>query len=139
MAEGVTYTHVLAIGYDHTVLLMSDGNALLCALDVGPCNIPALSEGVTYVRPGEQMILALNFCDSHAAFCLLSGDEVCRIDTDASDTFIDVRKAFMSKRTADHGKFRVVLPSGELLSVVCVQRPSAIIEPFVVRRRRRRS
>ena len=126
LAEGVTYTQV-AVNYARTVLLKSDGNAVACGMsERGECNIPALAEGVTYVRRGAQTVLTLNLCDSYATFCSLSGDEVCRVEIDASDRFIDIRKAFMNKMNAAHGKFSIVLPSGELLGAICMHASSAL-------------
>ena len=103
----------------------------------GQCNIPALPPGVTYVYRGAQMVLTLIFCESHAAFCLLSGKEVCRVKIHDSDKLIDIRKVFQSKMKAEHGKFRVVMPGGRLLNAVCAQAPSITIEPFLERWRRR--
>ena len=124
MIDGATYTHVAAIGGPHTVLLTSDGNAVACEQNEwGECNIPALSPGVTYVHRGAQIVLALIFCESHASFCLLSGAEVCRFWVDALDTLKEIRKVFKGKTMTDYGKYRVVLPNGEFLSVACAQAP----------------
>ena len=139
MLDGVTYTHVAAIGIRHTILLTSDGNALACGENQwGQCSIPALPPRLTYLYRGVQIVLTLFFYESHASFCLLSGAEVCRFWVDASDTLIEIRKVFKSKMMTDYGKFRVVLPSGEFLSVVCARAPSTIIEPFLIRKRARR-
>ena len=136
LIDGVAYTHVASIGSGHTVLLTSDGNAVACGMNLqGQCSIPALPPRVTYVHRGAQIVLTLFFCDSHATFCFLSGEEVCRFWVDVSDTLINIQKVFKGKMMTDYGKYRVVLPSGELLSVVCAQAPSTIIEPFLIRKR----
>ena len=140
LTDGVTYTHVAAIGICHTVLLTSDGNAVACGQNHrGQCSIPALPPGVAYVHRGAQILLFLFYCNSHAAFCRLSGAEICRFWVDASDTLINVQKEFKGRMMTDYGKYRVVLPSGELLSVVCAQAPSTIIGPFLIRKRVRRN
>ena len=139
LIDGVTYTHVVAIGFGHTVLLTSDGNAVACGQnDWGECNIPALPPGITYVYRGALIVLTLFFCESYAAFCLLSGAEVCRFWVDALDTLMEIRKVFKGKTMTDYGKYRVVLPNGEFLSVACAQAPSTIIEPFLIRKRVRK-
>ena len=138
LSDGVTYTSVLTIGRTYTVLLMSDGNPVLFGDYEGDCNFPVLPEGVTYVGSGDHTILTMILCATHAAFVLLCGRELCKIAIDASDTVIDVRIAFMKERSADHGKFRVVLPNGQLLSALCAQAPSTIIEHLLVRKRARR-
>ena len=138
MTDGVAYTHVAAIGICHTVLLTSDGNAVACGQNHrGQCSIPALPPGVTYVYRGAQMVLAFTFCESHAAFCLLSGKEVCRVKIHDSDRLINIRKVFQSKMKADHGIFRIVMPGGRFLNAICVQDPSITIEQFLVWWRRR--
>ena len=122
------------------VLLTSDGDAVACGQNRwGQCSIPALLRGVTYVDRGAQMVLTLNCCGSHATFCLLSGAEVCRFDVYASDTLVNIRELFKSKMMTEYGKYCVVLPSGELLSAVCAQAPSTILEPFLERKRVRRN
>ena len=127
---------VAAIGSWHTVLLKSDGNAVACGSNHrGQCSIPALPPGVTYVDRGAQIVLTLFFCESYAAFCLLSGKELCRVDILGSDMLIDIWRVFKSKMMNDCGKYRVVLPDGEFLSVVCAQAPTSIIEPFLTRKR----
>ena len=140
LTDGVTYTHVAAVGYCHTVLLTSDGDAVACGQNRwGQCSIPALLRGVTYVDRGAQMVLTLNCCGSHATFCLLSGTEVCRFEVDTSDTLVNIREVFRSKMMTEYGKYCVVLPNGELLSAVCAQAPSSILEPFLGRKRMRRN
>ena len=138
LSDGVTYTSVLTIGRTYTVLLMSDGNPVLFGDYEGDCNFPVLPEGVAYVGSGEHTLLTMNLCDTHAAFVLPCGREVvCKVEVDALDTITDVRSAFMKERSADHGKFRVVLPDGQLLSALCAQAPSTIIEHLLVRKRAR--
>jgi len=139
LADGVAYTHVAATGFSIT-LFMSDGNAAICGHnDQGPCIIPALPRGVTYVHFAQQMVLTFHCCDSHATFCSLNGTEVCRFEVDASDTLVNIREVFRSKMMTEYGKYCVVLPNGELLSAVCAQAPSAILEPFLERKRMRRN
>ena len=138
LSGGVTYTNVIAVGISYTVLLKSDGGPVLFGYYEGDCDFPVLPEGVTYVGSGDHTILTMMLCATHAAFVLLCGRELCKIAIDASDTVIEVRSAFMKERSADHGKFRVVLPNGQLLSVLCAQAPSTIIEHLLVRKRVRR-
>ena len=71
----------------------------------------------------------------YASFCLLSGAEVCRFWVNVLDTLMEIRKVFKGKTITDYGKYRVVLPNGEFLSVACAQVPSTIIEPFLIRKR----
>ena len=116
-----------------------DGNAVACGQNEwGECDIPPLPAGVTYVHRGAQIVLASFFCESYASFCLLSGAEVFRCWVNASDTLVEIRKVFKCKTMADYGKYCVVLPNGELLSVACAQAPSTIIEPLLIRKRVRR-
>ena len=138
LSDGVTYTNVIAVGIFYTVLLKSDGAPVLFGYYEGDCNFPELPEGVTYVGSGDHTILTMMVCATHAAFVLLCGRELCKIAIDASDTVIEVRSAFMKERSADHGKFRVVLPNGQLLSALCAQAPSTIIEHLLARKRARR-
>jgi len=139
LIDGVAYTHVASIGSGHTVFLTSDGNAVACGMNLqGQCSIPALPPRVTYVHRGAQIVLTLFFCDSHATFCFLSGEEVCRFWVNASDTLMEIRKVFKCKTMTDYGKYRVVVPNGEFLGVACAQAPSTIIEPFLIRKRVRR-
>ena len=94
--------------------------------------------GVTYVHRGAHIVLASFFCESYASFCLLSGVEVCRFWVDGLDTLMEIRKVLKGKTMTDYGKYRVVLPNGEFLSVACAQAPSTIIEPFLIRKRVRK-
>ena len=108
LIEGVTYTHVVAIGMRHTVLLTCDGNAVAFGRSQwGQCSIPDLPRGVTYVHRGARMVLTLFFCESHATFCFLSGTEVCRVEMDDSDRLINIRRGFQNKMKTDHGEFRL--------------------------------
>ena len=129
LIEGVAYTHVVAIGMCHTVLLTCDGNAVACGRSQwGQCSIPDLPRGVTYVHRGARMVLTLFFCESHAAFCFLSGTEVCRVEMDDSDRLINIRRGFQNKMKTDHGEFLVVLPGGEFLNAVCAHSPAATVK-----------
>ena len=140
LIDGVSYTHVASIGDAHTVLLTSDGNAVVCGWNqCGQCNIPVLPPGITYEHRGAQIVLTLFFCESYAAFCLLSGKALCQVDILDSDMLIDIWRAFKGKMMNDYGKYRVVLPDGEFLSVVCAQAPTTRIEPFLIRKRARRN
>ena len=107
--------------------------------DEGPLITPALPRGVTYVQCAQQMVVTLYSCDAHATFCSFNGTEVCRFEVDASDTLVNIREVFRSKMMTEYGKYCVVLPNGELLSAVCAQAPSAILEPFLERKRMRRN
>lgn len=49
LLAGLTYTEV-AVGWEHTVLLRSDGTAVACGgNDDGQCSLPALTDGLTYI------------------------------------------------------------------------------------------
>ena len=102
LSDGVTYTHVLAMGTAHTVLLKSDGSPVLFGFDKGDCNFPVLPEGVAYVGSGEHTLLTMNLCDANASFVFACGREVCKVEIDASDAVADVRNAFMKEMNADH-------------------------------------
>ena len=126
------------MGDTYTVLLKSDGIPVLFGHYKGNCNFPVLPEGVAYVGSREHTLLTMNLCDTNASFVLACGREVCKVEIDASGAVTDVRNAFMEERNADHWKFRVVLPNGQLLSALCAQAPSTIIEHLLVRKRARR-
>ena len=140
LARGVIYTCIVATQTDHAVLMRSDGVAVICGSPpFGLPVLPILPEGDTFVRALGYILLMLHFFDSHAALCVLGGDEVCRIDIGASDTLIDVRRAFMQALLYEYLKFCVLLPSGEFLNKVCAETPSARIESYVVRKRAKRN
>ena len=103
-----------------------------CTLDASmQQQTPAFPKGIAHVQHGEQMVLTLCFGDSHATFSLIGGEEVFRIEINETSTFWDVQKAFMIKMHADHRNFKVVLQGGELLNVVCMETPKAIIRRFL--------
>ena len=115
LAEGVTYTQISS-GSDHTLLLLSDGTAVACGSDFdGQCSIPALADGEAY--GGKQIVLTVN---SHAEFRFLSGREFCRIEIPAASVFwrtslLELQHEFVRRMGAAHWRYRVVLPTGELL------------------------
>ena len=135
--EGITYTQV-AVGDEHTVLLKSDGTAAAFGGNCrGQCNIPALADGVKYTS-NEGMprtVLSLHFGNGYAAFCLLNGEERLRIEVNAADSFSDLRLRYVKGMEGAHGRFNVVLPTGTLLDKICMQTPSASVEPWLPRKR----
>ena len=135
--EGITYTQVAA-GDEHTVLLKSDGTAAAFGGNYhGQCNIPALADGVKYTS-NEGMprtVLSLHFGNGYAAFCLLNGEERLRIEVNAADSFSDLRLRYVKGMEGAHGRFNVVLPTGTLLDKICMQTPSASVEPWLPRKR----
>ena len=139
--EGITYTQVAA-GDEHTVLLKSDGTAAAFGGNChGQCNIPALADGVKYTS-NEGMprtILSLHFGNGYAAFCLLTGEERLRIEVNAADSFSDLRLRYVKEMKGAHGRFDVLLPAGTLLDKICMQTPSASVEPWLPRKRSKSS
>ena len=135
--EGITYTQVAA-GGKRTDLLMSDGTAVAFGCNVrGQCNIPALADGVKYTS-NEGMprtVLSLHFGNGYAAFCLLNGEERLRIEVNAADSFSDLRLRYVKGMEGAHGRFNVVLHTGTLLDKMCMQTPSASVEPWLPRKR----
>ena len=135
--EGITYTQVAA-GDEHTVLLKSDGTAAAFGGNChGQCNIPALADGVKYTSHEgmPRTVLSLHFGNGYAAFCLLNGEERLRIEVNAADSFSDLRLRYVQGMEAAHGRFNVVLPTGTLLDKICMQTPSASVEPWLPRKR----
>jgi len=118
LAEGVTYTQISA-GSDHTLLLLSDGTAVACGSDFdGQCSIPALADGEAY--GGKQIVLTVCIVNSHAEFRYLSGREFYRIDIGVASVFwrislLELQHEFVRRMGAAHWRYRVVLPTGELL------------------------
>ena len=123
--------------------LKSDGTADAFGKNCrGQCNIPALADGVKYTRnegmpltPANTPVLFLHFGNGYAAFCLLTGEERLRIEVNAADSFSDLRLRYVKEMEGAHGRFNVVLPTGTLLDKICMQTPSASVEPWLPRKR----
>ena len=75
------------------------------------------------------------FGNRYAAFCLLNGEERLRIEVNAADSFSDLRLRYVKGMEGAHGRFNVVLPTGTLLDKICMQTPSASVEPWLPRKR----
>ena len=142
LPEGVTYTQAAAGGL-HTVMLKSDGTAAAFGDNhFGQCNIPALpaSDGISYVRSGDQRprtMLNIQFGSEYAAFHMLSGDEVLRIQVSALDTLNDLRLKYANGVACTRRRFCAALPTGALLDEQCAQTPTASLEPWLLRKRAR--
>ena len=108
----------------------------------GQCNIPALpaSEGIRYIRSDDQRpptILNIHFASESAAFYMLSGEEVLRVQVSAGDNLSDLRRKYLSGIAGTRGRLCAVLPTGVLLDEQCAQTPSASLEPWLLRKRAR--
>merc|ERR1712217_251705 len=141
LPDGVTYTQAAA-GNEHTVLLRSDGTAVASGFNVyGQCNIPPLPDGVCYIKAAPSVnrtVLSLHLGSDQAAFYLLNGAEVCKIEVVATDNMVDIRKRFMERMKVSHGRFHVMLSTGESLNAVCSQHPSVSVGHFAPRKRRKK-
>ena len=72
---------MVAAGLCHTVLLRSDGTAMVCGSnESGQCNIPPLDEGISYrqASAGDGHTVLLR-SDGIAVACGRNGSEQCRI------------------------------------------------------------
>ena len=142
LPDGVTYTQAAAGGL-HTVMLKSDGTAAAFGDNhFGQCNILALpaSEGTSYVRSGDQRprtILNIHFGGEYAAFYMLSGEEVLRVQVNALDTLSDLRLKYLNGVAGTRRRFCAALPTGALLDELCAQTPAASLEPWLPRKRAR--
>ena len=125
------------------MLLKSDGTAAAFGFnDFGQCNIfeLRLSEGVGYTRSGDQMprtLLNIEFGSEHAAFHMLSGEEVLRVKLNAADNLNDLRVKYINGVSGTCRRFWVALPTGALLDELCAQTPAASLEPWLPRKRAR--
>merc|ERR1711971_1078365 len=128
----LTYTQVSA-GELHTVLLRSDGAVVACGQDDhGQCNIPALDGDLKYrqnkLRP--RVILQARFRNTADSFvmhlCFLSGVEHSQTIILPTDVISDVL-ARLGRALGAHCPLEVLMPSGELLSMV----NSATFAPFL--------
>ena len=132
-------------GNFHTVLLDTSGSATAFGgNDSGQCNIPALPapEGISYTRSGDQgqrTILNIQFGSEYAAFYMLSGEEVLRVQVSAGDNLSDLRLKYLSGIAGMRRRLCAVLPTGVLLDEQCAQTPSASLEPWLLRKRARLS
>ena len=143
LPEGVTYTQAAAGGL-HTVLLKSDGTAAAFGDNqFGQCNISELplSEGISYTRSGDQrqrILLHIEFGSECAAFYMLSGEEVLRVEVNATDNLNDLRLKYVNGIAGTSRRFCAVLPTGAILEHLCAQTPAASLEPWLRRKRVRK-
>ena len=79
--------------------------------------------------------MSLLFGNGYAAFCLVNGHEILRIEVNAADSFSDLRLRYVKGMEGAHGRFNVVLPTGTLLDKICKQTPSASLEAWLPRKR----
>ena len=142
LPEGVIYTEAAA-GHYHTVLLKSDGTAAAFGDNqFGQRNISELplSEGISYTRSGDQRQqtwLNIEFGSEYAAFYMLSGKEVLRVNVNAADNLNDLRLKYVNGIAGTSRRFCAVLPTGAILEQLCAQTPAASLEPWLRRKRAR--
>jgi hypothetical protein len=124
--DGIFYTEVSA-GYEHTVLLRSDGRAVACGKNrEGQCQIPSCPSGIQYIRnemlQPVDLVLQLEFVFEDGSFAMicsaLTGQEVLRIDARPSDLAWEIHKRIANELNVNLQNLRVVLPKGQLLAAV---------------------
>ena len=99
-----------------------------------------LPEGISYTRSGDQRqqtLLHIAFGSDCVAFHMLSGEEVLRVNVNATDNLNDLRLKYVNGIAGTSRRFCAVLPTGAILEQLCAQTPAASLEPWLRRKRAR--
>ena len=134
--EGLAYTQISAGGYDHTVLLRSDGNAVAVGHNEdGQCNIPLPEPGIRFVGDltcGRDSALQLEFVgeDDNTVTLICStlvGEERLHLTARGDDSAWQTHKRIARELNANLPNLHLVLPDGQLLAKFCRINPGASI------------
>ena len=142
LPTNVTYTQV-STGYRHTVLLKSDGRAVVFGWDDHrQCDITEdlCPLGVWYAEdlcPLGRVVLLMHCYTDHCSFCYLSGDECESVESSECDSVAEIQKKFVRKLPTSHGRYNVVLTTGEGLNICCLKNPNIAVGQLITRKRRR--
>ena len=111
--------HADAAGDGHTVLLRSDGEAVVCGdNDDGQCNLPALEEGVRLIPSQPDFVVQLFIeavADTIEVVCRnLSGEQIA--SWTVPDKASHVKQCIWKVLAPGCRRLCVVLPDGRLVS-----------------------
>ena len=118
---------MVAAGARHSFLLKSDGTVAACGSNiVGQCTIPALDEGLHWMKVGQaRSLLVLQLTCTQTANgrlrvvgTLLSGEESFRLESGGGESVATVLRRIAHELGTGIAGFRAILPDGRHLNGV---------------------